>query len=256
MKVTKSELKVMIAEMVVKALSEQDNTPPTRAANKNRFKQRPVDRNTLDPNTPDGRDNLVDIVSPSFGSVMTRLQILDKLAAKAMAAETRQQFKEHLIEMFDNLKSLQEKDMRNLVAAYSKISSTLGLKPSSNIGEQNLNPDTPDGRRNLMKDLFNIVRQMKISGNEGQKMLANARHVPTIAVFVNEIKAFAGIVSQLNKALVMVNSEFVKTFQAYESQRGRTPSTPPAPPAQTPGQTPGQAPARATPPPVPPAKKT
>lgn len=248
MKVRKSELRMMIKEMLLEVLNEQEETPAERKRRlRDKFKQQQQPASTsTDPNTPEGRENLVEMVSPAYGSVQTRLQIIQKMCVNAMQSDNRQEFKEYLIQMFDNLKSLQEKDMVSLVSAYSKVASLLGLGSSGPVTEQNMNPDTSEGRRNLMKDIYNSVSEMRKMAEEGRKMLATAETVPTVSVFRNEMKALGQQIGKLRSYLTNLNSAFVTTFKEYEAQRGRA-SVPPTPPRVP-----------ATPPPVPAAarKKT
>lgn len=229
MKIRKNDLKQIIVETLDEVLLERDDLPNERFGrrDRNRWRRKPVSTST-DPNTTDGRENLVEIINPAYVGIQTRLQIIEKMVVNAMQSSTRQEFKEYLIQIFENLQSLQEKEMLGLVNAYSKVSSLLGLKTTNVVVEQDLSPDTAMGRRNLVKNIYNVVVEMKKMVNEGRKMLTNAASASTVSVFVNEIKALGKQISQLKNHLTNLNASFVKAFQEYESQRGRS-SVPPEP---------------------------
>ena len=89
------------------------------------------------------------------------------------------------------------------------------------MAEADMNPDTPEGRKNLVRKLFNTVGELLKVAEEGNKMIMNARQSNNVSVYMNELKALGGIVRQITQQLVGLNAAFVETFQEYERQRGR-----------------------------------
>lgn len=240
MKLEISELRRMIKGVLYETLNEADPVPipQTRSADpgtasvskaetpgerkrrlRQKFKQQPAS-NSTDIQTPEGRNEILDKVYYEFGDVKARINIIKKLASEAMKAKNRQEYKANLIQIFENLTSLKNRDMLKLQKGYTEAAILSGLKKVP-MREANLNPDTPDGRINLTRKLFNAIGELNRIAAEGNKMILNARQAGNVSVFLNELKAFGNIIREMQQKLVELNAAFVETFQEYERQRGR-----------------------------------
>lgn len=121
----------LVFEAVRDCLSEQEEVDPRGPTGRQpesplerkrrlrqQFKQPKHDPHTLDPDTEQGRINLVKNLIHSVKDLQARANILSRQIDKAADAETRQEFKEQLIMMNDGLVSLKEKDVPNLLKNY------------------------------------------------------------------------------------------------------------------------------------------
>ena len=242
MKLDKSELRKLVKGVLIEMLDEAEpasipQTVPTdpglvsgvqkkespaerKRRLRDKFKQKSANKDSTDIRTPEGRDNVLDKVYYEFGDVRARISIISKLAQQASNAENRQDFKAALVQMFDNLNNLKNRDLPKLHKGYTEVAILTGLKKVP-MAEADMNPDTPEGRKNLVRKLFNTVGELLKVAEEGNKMIMNARQSNNVSVYMNELKALGGIVRQITQQLVGLNAAFVETFQEYERQRGR-----------------------------------
>lgn len=232
-----STLETMIEEIISQVFKEanpvivSEETPLER---KRRLRQKFASKttppsNSFNPTTEEGRENIIDYFALDFGDVGARINIINKLGQGAADAENRQDFKANLIQMFDNLEKLQNRDLPKLLTKYVKVANMLGLsfsrKAASGLSEVDMNPDSPEGRKNLISKVLSEVQKMNQLIGDARKLLFGLRNVTSVPVFKNEIKLIGEKIGKFRSHLISVNSAFVETFQEYEKQRGR-PSNP------------------------------
>jgi len=242
MKLNKVELRKMIKGVLLEVLTEAEPRsipqtqptdpafvgdvpakPETPAERKRRLRQKFKQQSTsetTDIGTQEGRENILDRVYQDYGDIVARLNIIMRLANQAMTADTRQNFKTKLIQIYENLEGLQQKELPKVQKSYTEVLILTGLKKIP-MAEMNLNPDTPVGRRNLARNILITASEVKSIAIEGEQMLKNARNVTSVSVFLNELKALGKILNQISQKLIELNRVFVETFKEYERQRGR-----------------------------------
>ena len=133
--------------------------------------------------------------------------------------------------MMDNTVTLLNKDYPNFIRTYSEVSKLLGLPPV--VTEANTALDTPDGRRNIIRNTVNSVGKLKKVTDEANNMILNADATSNIAIFRNEIKALGNKIREIKAEAVVLDRIFTQTFpreyQKFKGHLARTSSPPPVP---------------------------
>lgn len=226
----KKDLETLI-EQVVSDVVEQETPQDRRKQLRDKFKVQPADPNNLDINTSQGRDNVVNKLKSTFSAIATRANILNNKSANALRAGTKEEFSEIVAEMMDNTVTLLNKDYPNFIRTYSEVSKLLGLPPV--VTEANTALDTPDGRRNIIRNTVNSVGKLKKVTDEANNMILNADATSNVAIFRNEIKALGNKIREIKAEAVVLDRIFTQTFpgeyQKFKGHLARTSSPPPVP---------------------------
>lgn len=226
----KKDLETLI-EQVVSDVVEQETPQDRRKQLRDKFKVQPADPNNLDINTSQGRDNVVNKLKSTFSAIATRANILNNKGANALRAGTKEEFSEIVAEMMDNTVTLLNKDYPNFIRTYSEVSKLLGLPPV--VTEANTALDTPDGRRNIIRNTVNSVGKLKKVTDEANNMILNADATSNVAIFRNEIKALGNKIREIKAEAVVLDRIFTQTFpgeyQKFKGHLARTSSPPPVP---------------------------
>lgn len=213
------DLEKLIEQVVSNVMSQE--TPLERKKRlRDQFKAQPADPHNVDINTPQGRANVLNKLKTAYGNVITRAQILDKKGAGALRAETKEEFMMTVGEMFDNISSLMNKDFINLVKTYQSVAKQLGLQPV--VMEATTTIDTPDGRRNVIRNVVNSIGKLRKATDDGNKMINTAEATSNVSMFVNEIKALGNKLRDIKAEITILDRYFDQTFpdayRKYKSQ--------------------------------------
>ncbi len=98
-------------------------TMPSGAKNKLKQKLKPPP-GIPDPNTRDGRHDMIDALRLSVGEVSMRAKWMKTIVEKALAAENRQDFKEELILMTDQVTQMKMRSVPDVVDTLLKTIET------------------------------------------------------------------------------------------------------------------------------------